>query len=738
MASSLVPDFPAVMVALEHLKELDKQLHEDAVPFSPEASLHLTEITAAITELEADRRAAHEHLEVETIENSKLRQKINNIREQMNQDIMADVAAARASNMEAIDKLHKDLNAVSQLQEATVKRRETLLSQNEALYPERAHMKAEHEEIIALQNKQITLKYDSQRKLGETKDRIEALKSCIAAAKQDKGTLQQNMVLEREAFTVKKDNLSKEVDQAKDKVHQQKQSVRKNRGELDRLNDKKRETFYHLGKLMMDVAVLESNLRRLAVSRCQCEKQLQGETEKHPELSQQRTKMKQELHELREAFCVAVQLLKGEIATVEDKIEKGQASKLLCQESLAQTNEILKHKREEENEVRAEHVLVSQQLEQTKLQLEERIASVVKHSKEIKEMDKQIKDLLEAKMITKRVFERNQAELCNIVDTEKTNIRHFEEEKRRLSKLLEEAKRRQEEHVAKMNLDISNTRMRYYKLQQEETTLQMRQPKTTNADLLISHVTQCEVEYRLKETKQQEEIERCTAKTVSITRSREEKQRGVEEQEEMLKEVVAKWNEEQTRHQRLNTLTGEFRRRRADLRMLIQGMKEKTGSLLQPREKMKTELEELRESYMDMLNEQASELRAVELSIYDNGVKLEQIGVENSRLHLCIRQMTEDVDGVREDKEQYWQEVHQVKQDIKTLFESLQDAWKEDSLVTLESQNSDGVLLMSFSALLNHLTTRRQQFGNVSTLLHHQMLDFSKRLGDKTIIEQQS
>lgn len=51
MASRLA-DFPAVMFALEHLKELDKELREDEILSSPEASLHLSEIVVAITELE--------------------------------------------------------------------------------------------------------------------------------------------------------------------------------------------------------------------------------------------------------------------------------------------------------------------------------------------------------------------------------------------------------------------------------------------------------------------------------------------------------------------------------------------------------------------------------------------------------------------------------------------------------------------------------------------------------------
>ncbi|XP_071361796.1 coiled-coil domain-containing protein 175 [Trachinotus anak] len=738
MASCLVPDFPAVMVALEHLKELDKQLKEEGVPFAPEASLHLAEMTAAITDLESDRRAAHEHLEVETIENSKLRHQINNIRERMSQEIMADVAAARSSNAEEIEQLHKDLNTVSQLQEDTVRRQEVLLSQNKALYPQRERVKGEHEEIIAALNDQITLKYGLQMQLDQTQEQIEELKSCIAAVEQDKIMLEQNMALERQAFTVKKDNLSREVDQTDEKIKQQQQAIRRNRRELDRVDNKKQETHDRLGELMTDMAKLEGNLQRLIVSRCQFEKQLEGETQKHQELREKREKLKKELHELGEAFSLNIQSLKEEIATVEGKIDESQASKLLCQDLLAQIYEIFKYHHDEENEVRAEHFHISQQLERSKLQLEESIASIVKHRKEIKEMDKQTQELLEADTINQRVFERNQEELSGNMDTEKKNINHLQEEKSRLRRLLEEEKGKQEEHVAKMTSDISNTRRRYEELRQEEAALHQRQPKSTDADLLMSHMTQCEVEYRQIEIKYHQEIQQHTKETESITRSNEENEREVKEKEEWLREVEARWNEEQSRHQRLKMLTSELRCRRTELELTIQGLREKTSSLLQPKEEMKAELEEMRASYIDVLEKQASELKAVEMSIYDNSVKLEQVSMENSRLHLCIRQMTEDVSRARSNKDRYWQEIHQFNQDIKALADSLQEAWREDLLLTEDCQNSDGVLLMSMSALLNHLKTRRQQLGNVNMLLHQQMLDFSKRLGDKTIIGQRS
>ncbi|XP_019968365.2 coiled-coil domain-containing protein 175 [Paralichthys olivaceus] len=732
MASCLVPDLPAVMVALEHLKELDNALKEEGVPFAPEASLHLAELTAAVTDLESDRRAAHEHLEVETIENSKLRHQIDNIRDRMSQELMADVAAARASNAEEMELLHKELSMVSLLREAAEKRQGELLSQNEALRPHRIREKAEHEEVVAVLNDQISRKYSLQMQLDQTLGRREELKICIAAVKQDKISLEQNMELAREAFTVRERNLSGDRNQMDEKVKQQKQVIRRRRRELGRVNSKKQESHGRLEELSADSAKIEGNLQRLTVSRCQFEKELEGETQRRQDLRQQRETLKKELCDLGEAFSLTIKNLKERITAAESKIEEGQASRCLCQDHLAHIHEIFKRQHGEESKVRAEHSRASQQLERSRLQLEERIASVVKHNKEIREMDKHIRELLEADTINKRVFERNQEELCANVDTEKTNIRHLEEERNRLRRLLEEARRAQEEHMAKMTSGITSARRRYEELLQEEAALQQRQPKSTDADLLMNHVTQCAAEYRQVEIQLHQEIEQCTAETEGITRSNEEKQRLVEEKEEMLKEVEARWNEEQSRHQRLKTLTSELRQRRAELELSIQGLKEKTIFLLQPKEEMKVELEETRAHHMDVLSRQASELRAVELSIYDTSVILEQVRVENSRLHLCIRHMTEEVNRVRWNKDRHWQEVHQFHRDKRALFETLQEAWREDILVTEDCQRSDGVLLVCMNTLLNHLKTRRQQLGHVNTLLHQKMLHFSRRLGDQT------
>ncbi|XP_041839217.1 interaptin-like [Melanotaenia boesemani] len=735
MAYCLIPDFPTVMIALEHLKDLDKQLSEDGVSFAPEASIHLTEITAAITTVETERRTSHEHLEVETIENSKLRHQINNLLKRISEGIMADVAAVRASNAEEMDNLRKDLSTAYQLQEETMKRLQTLLSQNKILQPEREQVQAEKDAIVATLNDQLILKYNLKMQLDQTQEMIEELKSAIVAVEQKQVALQQNRILEREAFPEKKDTLSREMDQTGEEINQQKQAITRRRQELERVNMRREKTLSHLDELNIHMGKLESSVQKRMASRCHCEQQLEEEIQKHQELKQRET-LRKELHELRETFNHLVQNLQNEIAKVDDKKEKGQESRLLIQGILAGVQKVFKHHQDEENNVRAEYLHVSQQLERSKLQLEERIAGIVKHSKGTKEMEKEIKELQEADAINRLVFKRNQEELCIDMNAEKKNISQSEEEKRQLCQLLEEAAQRQKEHVAKMTLDISKIRSRYEELLEEEAALHQRHPESSDVDMLMSHVTQSEVEYRQIESIHRQEMQQCVAEAESISQITQEKQRALQVKEEMLKEVEVKFNEEQSRLERLDAHRFELNSKRSELSLSIQGKKEQISSLLQPKEDMKTQLENLQSYYIDMLDNQVLELRALEVGIYNNSVKLEEVNMENSRLHLRIKQMMEDISTTTQQKERNQKDIQQLSHNIKVLLESLQEAWRQDLLVTQDCQSRDGALLALMSSLLNLHKTRKQQLANVSTLLHQQMLDFSRWLGDEATLEQ--
>ncbi|KAK7929698.1 hypothetical protein WMY93_006093 [Mugilogobius chulae] len=340
MASRLVPDFSAVLVALEHIKELDKELRDEGVAFSPEASAHLSEITGAVTGLEAEGRTAHELLEVATIENSVLRHEMNLIRDQMSQVIMADVAAARASNAEEIEQLRKDLHHVSQIQESTVSKHDKVKSEIESQTFERDKVKAKHQEVIAALNDERTQKYAMQSHLDQTRQTIEDLKASIASCEHNTMTLQQDLTLEKEDFVKQREDLSKEENE--EQIKHQEEALLESRRELDLLRENKRNGNDNLDDLRLQTIQLESSMQRLEASKSHSEKVLEAETKKYQELAAQKLALQKQLHDMNNDFDKVLADLKQKIANIEQNMVAARATRECLQDKFAKIYEVFK------------------------------------------------------------------------------------------------------------------------------------------------------------------------------------------------------------------------------------------------------------------------------------------------------------------------------------------------------------------------------------------------------------
>lgn len=59
-------------------------------------------------------------------------------------------------------------------------------------------------------------------------------------------------------------------------------------------------------------------------------------------------------------------------------------------------------------------------------------------------------------------------------------------------------------------------------------------------------------------------------------------------------------------------------------------------------EELKVELGDLRRQHLEMLKSQADQIRETERAVYENGVMLEQVSCENSRLHVVSLNLTWD------------------------------------------------------------------------------------------------
>lgn len=729
MAGCLAPDSAAVTVALEHIKELDGQLKENGGAFSAAASVHLMEISAAVSELEAEWRAARERLEAESTENINLRRQVSDLKEQLSHEVMAEVAAARAVNVEEMEQLCKDLREVSQLLLFTTEKQEALVSQNKELCPQREQVKAEHDEVVAALDAQSAFKCALQEKLEQTLEQTKELKRCIAAVEQEKGRQEQSIALARQEFTVRQEKLSKEVEALEGQIKKQKRAVRRSRRELDRANEKKQEASERLSELELQVNWLQSSSQTLSASMSQGKVLLETERQKQLELKQQRETLKKERHQLREAFKDNMQRLAENISRVEGEIEKVESSDRQHQDFLAQVAKKFTNQQSTESQVRAEHVQVSQQLEHSERLLEEQIFSLVKHRQEISEMDECLARLLEAGAVSKLTFEKECEELCRSGDSMARTTRHSEEKRNRLRNLLEEVKKDQAEHESRMNSEIGRCRSRHLELQREEAEHLRQEPRSADAEAFLGYIQRHEMELKQEEDRHQEEMEQVNAQIESWTRSNKEKTRRLREEEEKLREVEAMWSKEEERHERVKEQASELRKRRNHMEASIQHLKAETVEQLRLREEAKATLEEAERHRLASMEVLAGKRRAVEVAIYDGAVKLQQVVVENSRLHLQIVQMTAGLQKASEDMERYREDARCCRRRGEELAGRLRESWREDSQATLEGQRRSQEELRLLGEARSHLDGKRERLDSVGALLHLKVAEVSRRLG---------
>ncbi|XP_014066670.1 interaptin [Salmo salar] len=730
MASCLVPDFPAVLVALEHLGELDKQLRDEGVPFSPEASHHLKEIAAAITELETSRRVVHEQLEVETIETSKLRHQCQNIHDDVQNEISAGVAAARNINAGQITQLQDELNSIVQEIELMEKKQEVLEKQNAILYPERELVKGDHENVINQLNYQLSEKANKQILLNETMNKIKEGKAKITDVETAKVELEEDMIQERKTFDETNENLQRECEEVINNIQDQKKNNENKRRELDIFLAELLDKEDKVTEQKKHIAQLEQSIAKLTASEIQYKEQLADEIKTFEELVLQKEFHVKELAEVRIVFELKVQALQEKIVEVDGEMEEGQIVNAIRLESIAKMSDRFKAQRKEEDDVMAEHLNVSRRLEKSRVRLEERIASIAKHKIEIREMDEEIKQLHETNIVNADLFEINVDELHGQLNKEKKNIAIFEVEKEELCQSLENLKKDQVQHVKEVNSNIGLTRRRYEELLEEEKKLRDHVFMGALIERLSNKIVKAKEGNEQMTISYNAEIQQFITEAESVTQSRLEKEEDLKGKESILEEAEAQFDIDQSRHQKLKKHTSELKSKNSHLELFIQDMKESTSTLLKPKEDMKRSLEGLREKHMELLTSHAADIIATEKSIYDNGMMLEQVNMENSRLHVCIEQMKEDIWNTRKDQERHTKEIGWLKEEVHSLFESLLDAWAEDTVVTEESSERDHKILEAIYRLMTKIHDRKFQLGDINSRLEEELKGMSSLLAN--------
>ncbi|KAJ7991092.1 hypothetical protein DPEC_G00293660 [Dallia pectoralis] len=643
-------------------------------------------------------------------------------------NVSAGVAAARNMNMAEITQLHDELNSIEQEIESMEKKQEVLEKQNSVLYPEREMVKGDYENVINQFNYQLSEKANKQIVLNETVNKIREVKNKIPDLETAKVKLGEDMIHEKKAFAKSKDNLQKECQKTTTSITQQKKRNAKKRRELDIVLSELLDKEDKVTELKQHVAQLERSIARLTASKIQSKVQLVNAINKVEELAVQKEFHGKELAEVRMAFELKGQALEDRIEEVDIEWEEGQKVNAVLLDSRVKLSDKLKAQRKEEEDATAEHQIVSRRLEKSNLRLEERIASIVKHKMEIKEMEEEIKQLHKTNIVNADLFERNIEDLQGQLNKEKKNIVMFEGENEKLCQSLEDLKKDHEQHVKEVNSNIDLARKRHEELLDEEKKLQEHILMDMLINRLSNQIVEAKEEYEQMTVSYKAEIQQLITEAESVNQSRLEEEERVMCQESVLVEVEAQFDFEQSRHQKLTEHISELESRKNHLGFSVQDMKEKRCTLLKPMEEMKRSLASLQEKHMELRRSHASDISTTERNVYENGVMLEQVSMENSRLHVCIEQMKEDISNARKDKERHMQEIGWLKEEVHSLLECLLDARAEDMRLTKKSSEEDQQTLQAIHRLGIKIHNRMSHLGDINSKLQEELKGISSLL----------
>ncbi|XP_050990090.1 interaptin [Labeo rohita] len=732
MAACLVPDFPAVRIALEHLGDLDKRLREEGVSFSQEASHHLKETAEAIKDLESSRKIAREKLETETIETSKLRHRTMNLQDDIRSEISACVTAAREGNAAELNRLQSELKTVVDDIQSMEEKQQLLEQENAVLIRERENIKGNYEDAVDQMNQQLSNKASLQMLLTEKQNEIQSLKDKIVQVEMAQQDLKENMVQRSKTFAESKHAVEKEIEEIVLKIKEQRKINAETRKELDIISSELQDKEETITQCEKHISQLEKNIARMTASKTMCKEWLHGEKSQKEELDRQKESHERELLELAEAFEQKVQALQEQMMEVENEIKEEQKVKSALSEPLAKLSDIFSTQRKKEDDMIAEQHSLSKRLEENKLRRDEDVVSIAKCRFEIKNMKEEMRQLHDANIINTDMFNKTLEELEGQLAKQNMNRSAVEAEREKICQSRKTLKEEHEDYVREINAAIERTEKRYGELLEEKKQLQNHILLNSVIKDLTAELANTEEEGKQMEMNYQAEIQQLTSNVESITQAHKEKEQELKDQESILEMVESQFDIENIKNQTLKNQITELETQRKHLELSIEEVTMQTTALLQPKEVLKRQLMTLRAKHMEMLTANTAVISAVEKSIYENKVMLEQVTMENSRLHVRIEQMMEEILNAKKDKEKYTQEAKWMNEEMQSLFKSLTDTWNMEMILTEESANQDQTIVENIYNLIVRIQERKHHISDFNNRLEKELVGMSSILQKPT------
>ncbi|XP_059577336.1 uncharacterized protein LOC102572641 [Alligator mississippiensis] len=383
----------AAAAALGRLRGAEKQLKNEEFVFNEETVQHLEAAIEAIKKLEEIRRRTHELLEEETIKNSNLRFRIQNLPDLITEEMTALVSAAREANAAKIHQLQTALKDVTRETELLDQKQTLYERENATLCEEQEKLWVRHEAAVDFMNQQMAKRVNTKILLSEVYKKTKNAEQDIIKKKKDVQELKEAVARERTFLQEEKDAWDKKKAEMKTKLDAQKtKSLLKKREYehlLPKLLDIQQQITHQAAAIQKEnreIAQLNEKIEQLTWL-------LEHKRLRGLELSKRKEDLDSDLFVLQSKISQERESLNNEIKMAEEKLHKTECmNKKLKDDNASKKNHYQLLMKEEEH-LRAKLDGAAKELENLAALLDAKFEAVAKRLMDEKSLEEEIERL---------------------------------------------------------------------------------------------------------------------------------------------------------------------------------------------------------------------------------------------------------------------------------------------------------------------------------------------------------
>ncbi|KAM3920155.1 coiled-coil domain-containing protein 175 [Leptodactylus fuscus] len=731
-AALSVPDCEAVSVVLDHFMEVEKQIRHKDPALDEDFVQHLLAVADAVKELEDIRRNTRELLEVETIENSKLRYKVVHLPRIIMKEIEDAVTSAREAIAIERLQLENELKHFSQLLEETEKKQKDLEDMNVILSQQGEALWDKHQEAVDLLNQQMAGKAHQSILVNETHNKRKEAEEAVTEYQNRSEDLAEDMVIERQQFTEESERLTTKIAETKRKTEVQDARNTEKKIYLSQ----RRSVLYDLEeKINMEeenISSIKGKILLLQATHGRLTNKLVIQNKQSVETSNKIDILELRMANMKENFYNQSNSLQDEISKFDEQMSTAE----MLHESLTNKHNDLKLKyqvaSEEEDRQHAMKKDMAKQLEKSRSALEEKQEVLGNLKMELREMEADTEKLLDSMRISTEQLTTHVEEFRENLSNERQKRMKIQTEKDQLTKEMELWKLSAESNITNMKKRIQNGLSKKTFLTNEGSRLQGEIEKWDKEIRSINEEqAKASKEYSSQVQSLKDQIKMLEESIRNSNTSLEKEQEKLAQNIPIMDAAEDTYNTEHSNYEGLKKKASAMKSKQKSLEGSITKITKDIEASNKIKDTKKTSLKAIRKSAFEKLQSDLATLKQVDKEIYETNRRLELVIMENCRLKLKNTQYKEDICAIISESQKHLSVINHLDKDQASLLEHLHDGWNQDKFVCSDFSERDQEILDSIVELLRKISSREEKVGYLNNILHEKYTGLSSLLESK-------